>query len=132
MAKRAESAGGRNVLGQKYKHFLVVSHLIARPPVSPARPRTVSSAADAMEAEDAAARRARLKAMRADADESLRNGVHHANGVVWEPVYRARLRREQRQREDDHGDDADGDEHLFDGVKRRDDRDERGQERGEQ
>ncbi|EEH51219.1 uncharacterized protein MICPUCDRAFT_43393 [Micromonas pusilla CCMP1545] len=36
--------------------------------LSPARPRTVSSAADAMEEEDAAARRARLKAMRADAD----------------------------------------------------------------
>ena len=47
---------------------MVMSHLIARPPVSPARPRTVSSAADAMEEEDAAARRARLKAMRADAD----------------------------------------------------------------
>ena len=92
MAKRAESAGGRNVLGQKYKHFLVVSHLIARPPVSPARPRTVSSAADAMKEEDAAARRARLKAMRADADESLRNGVHHANGVVWKAVSSRLLR----------------------------------------
>eukprot|EP00982_Pelagococcus_subviridis_P012927 31200-Pelagococcus_subviridis.AAC.9 len=25
-------------------------------------------------------------------EKSLRNGVHHANGVVWEPVYRTRLR----------------------------------------
>ena len=23
--------------------------------------------------------------------KSLRNGVHHANAVVWEPVYRTRL-----------------------------------------
>ena len=25
--------------------------------------------------------------------KSLRIGVHHANGVVWRPVYRTRLRR---------------------------------------
>eukprot|EP00982_Pelagococcus_subviridis_P004574 29242-Pelagococcus_subviridis.AAC.3 len=37
-------------------------------------------------------------------EKSLRNGVHHANGVVWEPVYRTRLKprrddgREQRHR----------------------------------
>eukprot|EP00982_Pelagococcus_subviridis_P005191 29515-Pelagococcus_subviridis.AAC.6 len=24
-------------------------------------------------------------------EKSLRNGVHHANAVVWEPVYRTRL-----------------------------------------
>ena len=25
--------------------------------------------------------------------KSLRNGVHHANAVVWEPVYRTHLNR---------------------------------------
>ena len=29
-------------------------------------------------------------------EKSLRNGVQHANGVVWEPVYRTHLRRENR------------------------------------
>eukprot|EP00982_Pelagococcus_subviridis_P008905 30886-Pelagococcus_subviridis.AAC.20 len=27
------------------------------------------------------------------------NGVHHANGVVWEPVYRTRLRRQPQHHE---------------------------------
>eukprot|EP00982_Pelagococcus_subviridis_P010505 31003-Pelagococcus_subviridis.AAC.9 len=33
--------------------------------------------------------------------KSLRNGVHHANGVIWEPVYRTRLHRGDLAQRDD-------------------------------
>ena len=33
-------------------------------------------------------------------EKSLRIGVHHANAVVWEPVYRTHLRRDETRRDD--------------------------------